>query len=157
MVNLLKTFSVEQTILFTVMLALSIKGVIDFIDWVKSKNSKQFKKDYKNMEEAKLTKEKYKELETKLDNYHEHAESLDRKLTTITATMDENFKIINAALMHDIKQWIIDQHKFYIDQGWISIVQLDMVEARYKDYVALGGNSIVPTLMRELRELPKHK
>lgn len=157
MVNLLKTFSVEQTILFTVMLALSIKGVIDFIDWVKSKNSKQFKKDYKNMEEAKLTKEKYKELETKLDNYHEHAESLDRKLTTITATMDENFKIINAALMHDIKQWIINQHKFYIDQGWISIVQLDMVEARYKDYVALGGNSIVPTLMRELRELPKHK
>ena len=157
MVNLLKTFSVEQTILFTIMLALSIKGVIDFIDWVKSKNSKQFKKDYKNIEEAKLTKEKYEELETKLDNYHEHAESLDRKLSTITVTMDENFKIINAALMHDIKQWIIDQHKFYIDQGWISIVQLDMVEARYKDYVALGGNSIVPTLMRELRELPKHK
>ena len=157
MIDLIKAFSIEQILLFIVMLALGIKGLIDFIDWVKSKNSDRFKKDYRNIKKSKDLEDRQKTVEEKLELYHKYADTLDRRMNDITETMNENFRIINAALMHDIKQWIIDQHSYYMEEGWISIVQLDMIEARYKDYVALGGNSIIPTLMRELRELPKHK
>jgi hypothetical protein len=157
MIDLIKAFSIEQILLFIVMLALGVKGLIDFIDWVKSKNSDRFKKDYRNIKKSKDLEDRQKIVEEKLELYHKYADTLDRRMNDITETMNENFRIINAALMHDIKQWIIDQHSYYMEEGWISIVQLDMIEARYKDYVALGGNSIIPTLMKELRDLPKHK
>jgi hypothetical protein len=44
-----------------------------------------------------------------------------------------------------------------MELGWINISQLDMIEARFEDYKALGGNSTIPSLMEELRALPKHQ
>jgi len=157
MIDLLKSFSVEQVIIFIFMLALGIKGLIDFIDWVKSKNEQKFQEDYKELRSQEDVQEDIEELQKNYSRYYQYAESLDNKITDITNTMNENFKIINTALMHDIKQWIINQHKYYIELGWINISQLDMIEARYQDYVSLGGNSTVPGLMEELRALPKHE
>ena len=157
MIDLLKSFTVEQVIIFIIMLALGIKGLIDFCDWVKNKNSNRFKKDYIERKQNEDLRERTKRLEENFDKYHHYAESLDNKIADLTDTMNDNFKVINVAIMHDIKQWIINQHKYYIELGWINISQLDMIEARYEDYVALGGNSTVPGLMEELRALPKHE
>ena len=44
MIDLLKTFSIQQIIIFIVLLALAIKGVVSFIDWLKNKNNEVAKK-----------------------------------------------------------------------------------------------------------------
>lgn len=157
MIDLLKSFTVEQVVIFIAMLALGIKGLIDFCDWVKNKNSDRFKKDYDEKRENEELKEKTKQLEESFDQCHQYVESLDTRIEDLTETINDNLKVINIAMMHDIKQWIINQHKYYIELGWINISQLDMIEARYEDYKALGGNSTVPGLMEELRALPKHE
>lgn len=157
MIDLLKTFTLEQMIVFILMLALGIKGLVDFVDWIKGKNVKKFEEDYDERKEAECQKEKIKNLEENFEKYHQYAESLDTKIAGLSEQMNENFKVINIAIMHDIKQWIINQHKYYIELGWINVSQLDMIEARFEDYQALGGNSTIPALMEELRALPKHE
>ena len=146
MVELFSNFSLTQIILFITLLACAVKGIIDFLDWVKEKYQQKFDTDYtkkQDLEDFKMMHLQYNELDNKINN--------------LTESIQQSFAVINTAMMHDIKQWIIERHKYYIDKGWISIGELDMIEFRYADYKALGGNSTIPTLMEELRTLPKHK
>lgn len=156
MLELLKQFSVEQTVLFVICLALAIKGVIDFWDWITKKNKAKFDKDYQVLKDNDAILEEQKELEEHYKDISEKYNTLDEKLNTFSTEVMENLKIINTSMMHDIKQWIIEQHKFYMKQGWINIIDLNMLEYRFSDYESLGGNSTIPTLMDELRALPKY-
>lgn len=155
MLDLFKQFSVEQIVIFIICLALAVKGVIDFYDWIVSKNKAKFNADYQTLKNNDAIVEEQKELEEHYKDISEKYNILDDKLNTFTTEIMENLKIINTSMMHDIKQWIIEQHKFYMKQGWIEIVDLNMLEYRFADYESLGGNSTIPTLMDELRSLPK--
>lgn len=155
MLDLFKQFSVEQIVIFIICLALAVKGVIDFYDWIVSKNKAKFNADYQTLKHNDAIVEEQKELEEHYKDISEKYNILDDKLNTLTTEIMENLKIINTSMMHDIKQWIIEQHKFYMKQGWIEIVDLNMLEYRFADYESLGGNSTIPTLMDELRSLPK--
>ena len=155
MLDLLKQFSVEQTVIFIFCLALAIKGIVDFWDWIVTKNKAKFNADYQTIKNNDAIVEEQKELEEHYKDISEKYDTLDKKLNIFTTDIRKNLEIINKSMMHDIKQWIIEKHKFYIKQGWIAIEDLNMLEYRFADYEALGGNSTIPTLMDELRALPK--
>ena len=155
MLDLLKQFSIEQIFIFIFMLALAIKGIIDFWDWISAKNKAKFNEDYQTIKNNNAIIEEQKELEEHYKDISGKYDALDEKLNIFSTEIMKNLEIINKSMMHDIKQWIIEQHKFYMKQGWIGIVDLNMLEYRFADYEALGGNSTIPTLMDELRSLPK--
>ena len=155
MLDLLKQFSIEQIFIFIFMLALAIKGIVDFWDWIAKKNKAKFNADYQTIKNNDAIIEEQKELEEHYKDISGKYDTLDEKLNVFSTEIMKNLEIINKSMMHDIKQWIIEQHKFYMKQGWIGIVDLNMLEYRFADYQALGGNSTIPTLMDELRSLPK--
>lgn len=157
MLELLEHFTIEQTVLFVSCLALAIKGVIDFCDWVKQKNKNKYDSQYKKQHKDEEIIENQKKIEKEYQELRNDYNTVEEKINDLSDAIMKNLKIINKAMMHDIKQWIIEKHNFYMKQGWIKISELDMIEHRYKDYVNLGGNSTIPTLMAELRILPKHK
>ena len=53
-----------------------------------------------------------------------------------------------------IKSFIVKEHHYYTQIGWVDDYSLDAIERRYKHYQEEGGNSFVHTLMAELRALP---
>ena len=146
MIDLFSNFSLTQIVFFITFFACAIKGISDFFDWIKEKYQEKFDEDYK----ATQGTEDFKLMQL-------HYDELDNKINSLSVSIQQSFAVINTAIMHDIKQWIIDKHKYYIDKGWISISELDMIEFRYMDYKALGGNSTIPPLKEELRALPKHE
>lgn len=156
MLGLLTTFSIGQIITFVILLALAIKGVWSYVDWAKDKYQKKFNKDYNKKEKERKQKETDETFDKQIKEAQNYYFELNDKLNSLTDSINQNFDVMNKAMTHDIKQWIFEKHNFYTEQGWIDVNELDVIESRYADYIALGGNSIVPTLMQELRNLPKH-
>ena len=156
MLGLMGAFSIEKIITFIILLALAIKGVWGYVDWAKGKYQDKFNKDYIQKEKEQKQKEIDDTFEQQIKEAKNYYNELNNTINTLTNTVNRNFDIMNKAMTHDIKQWIFEKHKFYMEQGWIDVNELDVIESRYVDYIALGGNSIVPTLMQELRSLPKH-
>ena len=161
MLELLAAFSVEQIIVYTIMLALAIKGGVDFFGWAKDKYQKKFDKDYS----AKTKEEKLVEHYERCADQHkeslERYQTLETKIDTLTETMNSKVDKIEAQLkqltesdMHDIKGWIVEKHHSLIKKGWVDDFTMDTLEHRYADYVAEDGNSYVAGLMSELRALP---
>ena len=56
-----------------------------------------------------------------------------------------------------LRDRIIQAYNHYMEKGFCPIYGLDAINAMYQEYVALGGNSTVPRLVKELRELPTEK
>ena len=156
MLGLMGAFSIEKIITFIILLALAIKGVWSYVDWAKGKYRDKFNKDYDIKEKERKQKETDETFEQQIKEAKNYYCKLNDKLNTLTDTVNKNFDVMNKAMTHDIKQWIFEKHEMYMEKGWIDVNELDVIESRYVDYIALGGNSIVPTLMQELRNLPKH-
>jgi len=161
MLQLLAEFSIQQILIYTVILGLAIKGLIDFSSWGYKQYQKRFHRDY----EALNTQEKlekhymsckeqhtetlnlYKGLETKIDN-------LTENINTRIDVMEDQLIQLTESDMHDIKGWIVEKHHQYIKKGWIDDFTMDILEKRFADYKKEGGNSYVGGLMEELRALP---
>lgn len=163
MIELFTTFSLVEIVTFIVLLALAVKSVWEFVEWAMSKYKAKFSKEYTRIRKDENAEEQQKKLEAhyvncklQYDSTIVRYDELDNKITDLTAAINTSFDTINTAMMHDIKQWIIERHRYYTKQKWISVGDLDMIEARYNDYKKLGGNSTIPGLMKELEELPKH-
>lgn len=141
MVDLLKAFSLEQIVLFTVLLALAIKGLISFIDWVKERNNKAFKVAQKPIE-----------LQNTLQKHDEEIKDLHSSIDSLLQKID----LLIQSDKDDIKAFITREHHYFCYQkGWIDDYSLDCIEKRFDHYQDEGGNSFVETLMNELRSLPK--
>ena len=141
MVDLLKVFSWEQIVLFTVLLALAIKGLISFIDWVKERNNKAFKVAQKPIE-----------LQNTLQKHDEEIKDLHSSIDSLLQKID----LLIQSDKDDIKAFITREHHYFCYQkGWIDDYSLDCIEKRFDHYQDEGGNSFVETLMNELRSLPK--
>lgn len=141
MVDLLKAFSWEQIILFTVLLALAIKGLISFIDWVKERNNKAFKIAQKPIE-----------LQSTLQKHDEEIKDLHSSIDSLLQKID----LLIQSDKDDIKAFITREHHYFCYQKkWIDDYSLDCIEKRFDHYQDEGGNSFVETLMNELRSLPK--
>ena len=161
MLNLLTTFSIQQILVYTVMLAFAIKGVVDFTFWCKSKYKERFNKDY-----SQLTKQQ--ELEQHYETCREqHKESvkaygeLDRKIDSLSDNIDKKFgeveksiNILSSSSKNDIKAWIVKTYHESKEKNYLDDFTRDIIERRFEDYKELGGNSYIARLVEEMRNLP---
>lgn len=158
MLEFLAAFSVEQILLYTVMLVLAIKWLIEIIKWAKGLYNEKFNADYAKLNDKEKAKEQHEET---LRKHEEYAVSLEKKIDKLTEVFNERIGKIESQLelltesdMHDIKGWIVDKHHHYVKTGWIDDFTMDTIEKRYSDYVKENGNSYVKGLVNELRALP---
>ena len=143
MIDLLKTFSIQQIIIFIVLLALAIKGVVSFIDWLKNKNNEVAKKTQTSVQI--------------IEDIEKHEQEIDE----INSSIKDLTKKIDILIDSDkdaIKAYITKEHHYFCyERGWIDDYSLDCIEKRYEHYEAQGGNSFIEDLMKDLRDLPKQE
>ena len=145
MLELLSKFSVEQILVFLVLLAIAIKSIVEFVDWVKSRLNKHDDKTKKTVDYHRETKEWRKSVEGDIANFV-------GCLNEITSKVD----LLMASDKDAIKAYITREHHYFCYQkGWIDDYSLDCLERRYQHYVDENGNSFIKQLMDEVRELPR--
>ena len=131
--------------MFLIIVALAIKGVIDFFDWVKNKNRGAYTKEKTNEDERKTTKERITKLEESVE-----------KVTDSVNKIGDKVDLLVASDKDAIKAFITREHHYFCYQkGWIDDYSLDCLEKRYTHYVEENGNSFIGELMAEVRKLPR--
>lgn len=157
MTDLLKTLTIDQIILYIVILAIATKEVVGFISWCKTQYNQKFNKDFTKKKSEELIEEHYQEsiklyqtLDEKIDNINTKVEEIEEKISEVSDSTDK----LSSSTMHDIKGWIVEKHHQLIKDKWVDDFTMDTLEKRYQDYVDLGGNSYVGGLMTEIRQLP---
>lgn len=134
---LLQTFSLEDIVLYTVLVLLAFKGVVSFLEWLSNWGIKFINSRY----------QKPKELQQVV---YEMSHALQTLSTKVDMLIDSD--------KDDIKAFITREHHYFCYQkGWIDDHSLDCIEKRYSHYKDEGGNSFISTLMEEIRNLPKQQ
>jgi Mg2+ and Co2+ transporter CorA len=143
MLELLNNYSVMEIITFIILLSIAVKGVVDFIDWIKGKLK------------ALYTKEKSEEDEI------QRITNLETSIEKINKSVDELTDKINLLVESDkdaIKAYITKEHHYYCyERQWIDDYSLDCLEKRFAHYIEEKGNSFVENLMDEIRALPREQ
>lgn len=137
MTELLNNYSLTEILMFIIMLAFAIKGVIDFYDWAKKRIKEPVDKVYTE-----------KEMKQKvLDTLESHNEQIDK----ISKAID----ILIASDKDDIKAWITEKHHYFCyELNYIDDYNLQCIEARYKHYKEENGNTFIDGFMTDIRALP---
>ena len=141
MVQLLSRYSLDDTILFIVLLALAFKGIFTFLSWA-----------------GDLLKQMVHKAETpqKLEQIIEiQKEEINGMKDCLNKLNDSVHLLINSD-KDAIKAYITRQHHYFVyEQKWIDDYSLDCIERRFVHYQQEGGNTFIQELMQELRALPK--
>ena len=165
MLEFFTRYSINDIIIFIILLAIAIKAINDFIDWGKEKYEKKFNKDHQALNKQtaqQLELEKYSAMCQKQNEESKiYYQNLENKIDTFIDTVKTKVNNIEAQLArltesdkHDIKGWIVEKHHYLLKKGWVDDFTMDTLERRYSDYVAEDGNSYIAGLMSELRALP---
>lgn len=145
--DLISQYSVGEIIVFLVMLFLSFKQIVEFIDWIKSKIEKRDKKQLNQYQEE---KDLYKEIEY----FKEYVQQSQKYLSK----MQEQIDLLIESDKDAIKAYITkEHHHFCYEQKWIDDYSLDCLEKRFGHYIEEHGNSFIESLMTELRNLPRRE
>lgn len=152
MLDLLSNYTVSEIIIFLVLLALAVKGVVSYGDWGMNRLRKIFNKETQREKEKREIEEHFTKQDEKIESLREslqkNIETLDQILNKIDLLMDSD--------KDSIKSYITEKHHYFVNENkWIDDYSLDCLERRYKHYVNEGGNSFVLDLMEDLRDLPK--
>lgn len=135
MIDLLKKFSITDIVFFMVLFLLASKELINIIGDVRDKGIGFFDRTY---QKPKQTEKQIKELIEAVDILKDKVDML------VESDRD------------DIKAFIIRQHHYFCYQlKQIDDQSLDCIQKRYAHYEGEGGNSYIPDLMKDLRNLPK--
>lgn len=152
MINLLQAYPVSEILIFVVLLALAIKGVITFIDWVNERLKKAFNKKTEKIDEKKEVEKKLNQNEELLLSLQQQQVNTDSGMKQLAAKID----MLIASDMDAIKAFITEKHHYYCyQQKWIDTFSMQCIENRYGHYVDEGGNSFIKGFMDDLRALPK--
>lgn len=161
MLELLTAFSIQQIIIYAVMLGLAIKGGVDFVYWMREKYQQKFDRDHAQITKQQMLEEHYKKCSDQHEESVKKYNNLENKIDNLTDTLNTKVDIIENQLVllsssskNDIKAWIVETHHKCIQEGYIDDFTKDIVEKRFEDYTKLGGNSYVENLVKELRGLP---
>lgn len=137
MLDLLQQYSLQDILIFIIILGVALKGCFSFFDDFTNRSVKIFNRTY----------QKPKQLQNTIKKMEESIENLSKKVD-----------ILMKSDRDDIKAFITRQHHYFVYQkGWIDDYSLDCVERRYTHYNEQGGNSFIQTLMTDLRNLPKQE
>lgn len=141
MIDLLKNFSLEQIILFLILLGLAIKGLVSFFDWAVERNKKSAMKMNKPIQ-----------LENNIEHNAKEIEDTKKAIEQLANQID----LLVQSDKDSIKTFITQQHHhFCYGEGWIDDYSMDCIEKRYGHYKKEGGNSFIDDLMQDLRDLPR--
>lgn len=152
MLALLQRYSVSEILIFIVLLALAIKGVITFIDWTHEKIKKAFNKQQNKIDEKKKILDKLDQDEQLIASLQQQQAETDKILNKLSKQIDTLIK----SDVDDIRAFITREHHYFCYQkGWIDDFSLQCIEQRFSNYVQEGGNSFIKGLMEEIRRLPK--
>ena len=145
MKELLEAFSIDQILLFIVLLAAAFKGVVTFWDWVYDWIRGKFDKNYINKKNIEDLHQKITEITEMTLKQQDQIDNLTKSLQCLIESDKD-----------DIKSWIVEKHHHYCyEVGSVDYYILESIERRYDHYKKEGGNSYIDTLMEELRALPK--
>ena len=152
MKDLLQNFSVEQILLFIVCLAIAVRGVSSWFDWIKSKENEIIQK--KNRTNA---------LQESVDNLIKSQEAMKCDIDNCQTQIKNMVNEINNSIIlltesdkDDIKAWITEKHHYFCyELGFIDDYSLDCIEKRYGHYKDEGGNTFIDAFMEDIRALPK--
>lgn len=144
MLELFKTYSINEIIIFILLLALAIKGILDLYDYFKNRFKKPF-------EEETSHKEKEQAILNELDKHKSQIIECKECLNKILNTMN----ILIESDKDDIKAWITEKHHYFCyELGYIDDYNLQCIEARYKHYKEENGNTFIDGFMLDIRALP---
>lgn len=145
MIELFSNFSLPQIILFIILLAIIIKELVEFIDWIKSRNDKEY-------EERKTENELARSNEERLDKLEDNMTKMSENINHINDKVD----LLISSDRDDIKAFITREHHYFCyKMKWIDDYSLDCLEHRFQHYQEEHGNSFIEGLMSEIRALPK--
>lgn len=162
MVELLSKYSVNEILIFMVLLAVAFKTVSSFLDWAREKRRALTIKEMKPEElsksiekEIQRREEQLQELEAKRakDNaeLREQISEVAKHVNNVTTKID----LLIDSDKDDIKAFITREYHYFCEQkGWIDDYSLDCIEKRYGHYVEEKGNSFISGLMEKIRNLP---
>lgn len=156
MLELFKAYSVEQILIFGVMLLFAIKSAADLAEWMYGKYTKKFNKDYSVLEKEEDAEERYNELKDQLDTLISEFRGFRQTVEDRTENIDSQLAQLTQSDMHDIKSWMVEKHHQLIEAGWVDDFTMDTIEKRFDDYKKENGNSYVEGLVNEIRALPHH-
>lgn len=158
MIDLLSKYDTTQVIIFIALVVIAIKSVWDMIDYFKNKYKEKFNKDYEQLESQKAIEKYYLEGKDQHQETLKVCEKLENQLDKIEDSVNKLSNKVNKLTesdMHDIKQFIVREHHYFVGKGWIDDYSLDSIMLRYEDYKEEGGNSYIKTLVEEIKALPK--
>lgn len=141
MKELIQNYSLKDIILFIVILAAAIKGIVSWYEWAVGKiSTKVHKEDRYSLLQAEITK--------LIESQKQTNDTVGEMAKTLQVLVDSD--------KDDIKAFITQQHHhFCYKVGYIDDYSLDCIEKRYKHYKDEGGNSFIADFMSEIRSLPK--
>ena len=152
MEKLITQFSIREIAIFAVVLALAIKAIVEFFDWVYSRLRKAFDREYKDQQNK-------KNIENKLDETNSRIKELEisrKESKQEIANVNNKLDLLIESDKDDIKSWLTREHHYFCYQrGWIDDYSLECCERRFAHYQAEGGNTFINGFMIELRSLPK--
>lgn len=132
MLKLISTYTLGEFIGFCSILAGGIAALVKFLGYL----NEQF-------EFVETKKTKIDKLNSKLDSLLEKVER-----------NEEDTQVLKEASLSRIKGKIVDKHKEYMELGYIDYRTLDYLQAQFRAYEKMGGNSYVHELMQDLEQLP---
>ena len=152
MIELLQNFSLSDIIIFTILLALAIKGLVSFFDWAHDRIKKGFHKEHTKLNEKEELERRLQRGSQIMAMLQNEQETTDKILKDLSVKID----MLIDSDKDDIKSYITKEHHYFCYHlGWIDDFSLDCIEKRYDHYEDEGGNSFVGSLMTDLRNLPK--
>lgn len=141
MAQLINNYSLQEILIFLIVLALGVKGFFTFWDWAVDRLRKIFRKENEQDSEK-----------AKIDILSDNQKKLIEDMKDLTKKIDMLVESDKA----DIKAYITEKHHHFVyDKKWIDNYSLESLEKRYDHYQKEGGNSFVGGLMSEIRQLPK--
>lgn len=152
MIALLQHYSLSDILIFTVFLALAIKGLITFFDWARDRIRQVFDAEHQHLSEKERLERRFQESSQMIKILQENQQKTDKILTYLS----NKINMLIESDRDDIKAFITQKHHFYCYQKkWIDDFSLECLEKRYKHYEDEGGNSFIEGFMQQLRNLPK--
>ena len=150
MLELLQQYSIKEIVIFVIVLAAAIKGIISFWDWGVVTLRKIFNKETNE-------ERRQEEINNKLENDNRRINELidsQKELQLLIEGIATQINTLIDSDKDDIKSFIVkEHHHFCYNQGWIDDYSMDVIEKRFKHYQDEGGNSYIEELMRDLRQL----
>lgn len=151
MEKLFELYSFNDIIIFILLAAITIKGVIELIDWFSSRSKNKYKKET--------------EKDNEIDSLNKDIQCCQLQIQEIKSQQAENLKTFAEAMKKidlliesdkdSIKTIITDKYHYYIKQEWIDNYSMECLEKMFEHYEAEGGNSFIHNLMEDIRKLPR--